>query len=86
MTEMVTSGSMSGKEKRSDGLLGECDNERRHMLQAPPALPVTALLLDSTDRAKQATSGSNGTKPTVSTVFVINRGDRTTVLRRQIPS
>jgi len=26
---MVTSGSMSGDEKRSDGLLGESDNERR---------------------------------------------------------
>ena len=29
MTEMVKSGSMSGQEKRSDGLLGEEGNERR---------------------------------------------------------
>ena len=50
MTEMVTSGSMSGEGKRSDGLLGESDNERRRLLQAPPALFVTALFLDSTDR------------------------------------
>ena len=28
MTEMVTSGSMSGEGKRSDGLLGESDNEK----------------------------------------------------------
>ena len=28
MTEMVTSGSMSGDEKRGDGLLGESDPER----------------------------------------------------------
>ena len=49
MTEMVTSGSMSGDEKRSDGLLGEGDLERRRLLQAPPALYATALLLDSTE-------------------------------------
>jgi hypothetical protein len=48
MTEMVTSGSMSGERKRSDGLLGESDYERRRLLQAPPVLPATALLLDST--------------------------------------
>ena len=48
MTEMVTSGSMSGEEKRSDGPLGEGDHERRRLLQAPPALYDTALLLDST--------------------------------------
>jgi hypothetical protein len=48
MTEMVTSGSMSGAEKRNDGLLGEGDNERRRQLQAPPGLHVTALRLDST--------------------------------------
>jgi hypothetical protein len=48
MTEMVTSGSMSGEGKRSDGLLGESDDERRHSLSAPPALHVTALFLDST--------------------------------------
>ena len=50
MTEMVTSGSMSGGGKRSDGLLGESDYERRRSLQAPPALYATALFLDSTDR------------------------------------
>jgi hypothetical protein len=48
MTEMVTSGSMSGERKRSDGLLGERDHERRRVLQAPPVLHATALLLDST--------------------------------------
>src|SRR5713101_6237421 len=48
MTEMVTSGSMSGERKRSDGLLGESDHERRRLRQAPPVLHATALLLDST--------------------------------------
>ena len=48
MTEMVTSGSMSGERKRSDGLLGEGDHERRRLRQAPPVLHATALLLDST--------------------------------------
>jgi hypothetical protein len=48
MTEMVTSGSMSGEEKRSDGLLGERSNERRRAHLAPPVLYATALLLDST--------------------------------------
>jgi hypothetical protein len=48
MTEMVTSGSMSGEGNRSDGLLGESDYERRRSLQAPPALHATALFLDST--------------------------------------
>jgi|GEM_PF-3421618 len=50
MTEMVTSGSMSGEEKRRDGLLGESDNERRRSQQAPPVLYATALVLDSTFR------------------------------------
>jgi hypothetical protein len=48
MTEMVTSSSMSGERKRSDGLLGESGNERRRSLLAPPALYATAPLLDST--------------------------------------
>jgi len=48
MTEMVTSGSMSGDAKRSDGLLGESDNERRRSQQAPPVLYATARVLDST--------------------------------------
>src|SRR5437870_7140906 len=48
MTEMVTSGSMSGDKKRSDGLLGESDNERRRSQSAPPVLHATALVLDST--------------------------------------
>jgi hypothetical protein len=48
MTEMVTSGSMSGEGKRSDGLLGESGNERRRSQEAPPALHATAPLLDST--------------------------------------
>jgi hypothetical protein len=50
MIEMVTPGSMSGKGKRSGGLLGERGNKRRCVLQAPPAFTVTALLLDCTDR------------------------------------
>ena len=54
MTEMVTSGSMSGEGKRSDGLLGEGGNERRCLLQAPPVLYATALLLDSTEPKKTA--------------------------------
>ena len=45
---MVTSGSMSGERKRSDGLLGESDHERRRLRQAPPLLHATTLLLDST--------------------------------------
>jgi hypothetical protein len=48
MTEMVTSGSMSGAEKRSDGLLGESGNERRRLYSAPPVLYATALLFNST--------------------------------------
>jgi hypothetical protein len=39
---------MSGKERRSDGLLGERGNERRCAPQAAPVLHATALLLDST--------------------------------------
>jgi hypothetical protein len=54
MTEMVTSGSMSGEGKRSDGLLGESDYERRHSFQAPPALHATALFLDSTQPEKSS--------------------------------
>src|SRR6266851_8003074 len=48
MREIRTSGSMSGEEKRNDGLLGESGNERRRSQSAPPDLHVTALLLDST--------------------------------------
>ena len=51
---MVTSGSMSGEGKRSDGLLGESDYERRRSLQAPPALHATALLFDSTHRLRES--------------------------------
>src|SRR5262252_509085 len=50
MTQMVTSGSMSGERKRSDGLLGESSYERRCSFLAPPDLDATALLLDSTRR------------------------------------
>ena len=52
MTEMVTSSSMSGERKRSDGLLGESGNERRRSSSAPPALYATASLLDSTVRRR----------------------------------
>ena len=45
---------MSGKERRSDGLLGERGNERRRAPQAPPVLHATALLLDSTPQALPA--------------------------------
>jgi hypothetical protein len=48
MTEMVTSGSMSGGARRSDGLLGESGHERRRSQQAPPVLYATARVLDST--------------------------------------
>ena len=48
MTEMVTSGSMSGGARRSDGLLGESGHERCRSQQAPPVLHVTARALDST--------------------------------------
>jgi hypothetical protein len=51
MTEMVTSGSMSGEGKRSDGLLGESDPETCCSHSAPPALHATALLFDSTSSA-----------------------------------
>ena len=50
MTEMVTSGSMSGGARRSDGLLGESGHERRRSQQAPPVLYATARVLDSTTR------------------------------------
>jgi len=48
MTEMVTSGSMSGGARRSDGLLGESGHERRRSQQAPPVLYATARILDPT--------------------------------------
>ena len=57
MTEMVTSGSMSGEEKRRDGLLGESDNERRRSQQASPVLYATALVLDSTGPARPPARG-----------------------------
>ena len=50
MREIRTHGSMSGEEKRSDGLLGERSNERRCAQSAPPVLDATALLLDSTTK------------------------------------
>jgi len=37
MTDMVTSGSMSGEGKRSDGLLGESGNDECRLQPAPPA-------------------------------------------------
>jgi len=56
MTEMVTSGSMSGDAKRSDGLLGESGHERRRSQQAPPVLHATARVLDSTSRHRKFVS------------------------------
>jgi hypothetical protein len=44
---------MSGKGKRSDGLLGERDHERRRVLSAPPALYAAAPLFDSTGNYRQ---------------------------------
>src|SRR5262245_61755815 len=48
MTEVVTSGSMSGERKRSDGPFGESGLERRRSRSAPPVLHATAPFLDST--------------------------------------
>jgi hypothetical protein len=56
MTEMVTSGSMSGDARRSDGLLGESGHERRRSQQAPPVLYATARVLDSTSRVASLVS------------------------------
>src|SRR5262245_32218266 len=54
MIEMVTSGSMSGERKRSDGLLGESGHERRRSHSAPPVLHATAPFLDSTTKPPAA--------------------------------
>jgi hypothetical protein len=54
--EIRTPGSMSGEEKRRDGLLGERGHERRRALLAPPVLHATALLLDSTHNVTRAKS------------------------------
>ena len=48
---------MSGAERRSDGLLGESDHERRRSLSAPPGLYATALCLDSTGAGGVASDG-----------------------------
>jgi hypothetical protein len=61
--EIRTPGSMSGEEKRSDGLLGEHGNERRRALLAPPVLHATALLLDSTGRVATRTIGTPRVRP-----------------------
>src|SRR5262245_29413606 len=53
MTATVTSGSMSGGARRSDGLLGESGHERRRSQQAPPVLYATAQVLDSTSRHRK---------------------------------
>jgi hypothetical protein len=55
MTQMATSGSMSGEGKRSDGLLGESDTEKAPSHLAPPVLYVTALLFDSTEPKESLT-------------------------------
>src|SRR3990170_2056930 len=56
MIEMITSGSMSGDARRSDGLLGESGHERRRSQQAPPVLYATARVLDSTSRYRKFVS------------------------------
>src|SRR3989449_6965360 len=66
MTEMVTSGSMSGERKRSDGLLGESDHERRRLRQSPPVLHATALLLDSTSNQTMVDLAAVGIRSYVS--------------------
>jgi hypothetical protein len=53
MREIRTPGSMSGKERRSDGLLGERSNEKRCAHSAPPVLHATALLLDCTRQGER---------------------------------
>lgn len=58
MRETCTPGSMSGEEKRSDGLLGERGNERRRAYLAPPVLYATALLLDSTNLPDEISVGA----------------------------
>ena len=64
MTEMVTSGSMSGAEKRSDGLLGESASERTSLAlgaagpvrhRASPRLYLTKALALRTDSNARAT-------------------------------
>src|SRR5262245_36514484 len=59
-SEICTPSSMSGKEKRSDGLFGERGNERRCAPQAPPVLHATALLLDSTPHGSRRPDGGRG--------------------------
>jgi hypothetical protein len=61
MTEMVTSGSMSGDEKRGDGLVGESDHERRRSQSVPPVLYATALDLDSTAHPPPSTFPQSST-------------------------
>ena len=60
MTEMVTSGSMSGEGKRGDGPLGESSNERKCSLQAPPVRTAAAPLLDSTGTTTPAAAPLGG--------------------------
>jgi len=63
MTEMVTSGSLSGDARRSDGLLGESGYERRRSQQAPPVLYATARVLDSTSRHRKFVSSFHEPPP-----------------------
>jgi hypothetical protein len=61
MTEMVTSGSMSGEGKRNDGLLGESDPERTPLVSGAARLCyVTAPFLDSTSRGTVLEPETNG--------------------------
>src|SRR6266545_865689 len=63
VTEMVTSDSMSGGARRSDGLLGESGHERRRSQQAPPVLHATARVLDSTSRGRNFVSSFHDSTP-----------------------
>lgn len=72
MRESCTPSSMSGKERRSDGLLGERGNERRRAPQAPPVLHATALLLDSTPHVAPT---STATKNKVRELLTANPHD-----------
>src|SRR5438128_11309172 len=85
MTEMVTSGSMSGGASRSDGLLGESGHESRRSQQAPPVLHATARVLDSTPITLLAEIGDQGVDHFGVVVDHEDSGDRDPHHRRDTP-